>query len=920
MSCAVGDGFMAETFPNLEAEISRYAMRPNPVVARNDPTYIAQQQKIEQSIPERFEEIVRTYPDRLAVKMGARALTYTQLNQAANRIARAILEKCGSGSEPIALLFEHGIDVIATILGVLKAGKFYVPLDPSFPLERNSYMLEDSQTALIVTNNRNVELARTSINKSRALLNIEEIGKALSSDDLGLSIFSHDPSDLSYTSGSTGQPKGILKAHWNVLHIFTSDKGRAAISAEDRLTLLHSVVFGSGKGDLFTCLLNGACLFPFNVKVEGIHGLASWLREERPTVFHSTPAVFRQLLAGLSSHDLPSLRLIRLTGTSISRTDFDLYKDKFAKRALLEILLTSTETNAICSFVTDEAFVFPKHGAPVGYPIRGKRILLLDENGHEVTRGEIGEISVKSRYLSLGYWRRPDLTEARFLPDPDGGDERIYLTGDMGRMLPDGFLIHLGRKDFMVKIRGYRVEPGEIERALLSHSAVKDAGVVACDREPKEKYLAAYIVPRENPGPKVEELRNFLKNRLPDYMIPSTFMFMESLPLTNGKLDRKALPEPDGKRPELNTAYVAPRNETEQKLAQVWKEVLNVHPIGICDNFFDLGGHSLAASHLISKLGQEFHADFQVAALVMFPTIQELAKQIEGESAKNQQWSYLVPLQPGSGHKPVFFLPGGIGGDQEFFVYARLARHVGMQYPFYGLKPRSAEGREPSQASVEEIARDYLKEIRSFQPEGPYSIVGECAGGIIAYEIAQQLREHGQEIALLVLMDTPRPNAALELRRGFSRVLKPLQENYYVMRAGYHREQLRKVRGRDKLRYLLTKGSEALAELPQVQHSFVTVDPARELEYIQKSYSQTIYHYRPARYNDKITLFINEETYQSSPDLGWEGLAAGGIEVHKLPGNHTSYIRDNVQIAAKELRRCLENPAKRIRQQNSNTR
>ena len=602
-------------------------------------------EEVEQSIPERFEKIVRLYPQRAAAKTRDHSFTYAALNQKANRIARAILERRGQGSEPIALLFEHGIEVIAAILGVLKASKFYVALDPSLPQKRNAYILEDSQAGLIVTNNRNVDRARALNNDARIVLNVDETDESFSADSPSLSVSADRLVAIRYTSGFTGEPRGVVETHENVLSSVRFRAHKMRTCPDDRLSLLHSVSFGSAYTHLFQSLLNGASLFPFDIKSEGIHRLARWLKEEQITIFHSSPAVFRQLADSLSGQErFPNLRLILLSGAAITQLDFDLYKKNFAPEASLEIGMGSTEARGICSAVVDHTFSFPKEGAPVGYPRQGNKIFLLDENGQEVGPNQVGEIAVKSRNLNPGYWRRPDLTSDKFLPDPSGGDERIYLTGDLGRILPDGFLIHLGRKDSQVKIRGYRIEIAEIERALLEHPQVKDAGVVAWDREPAEKYLVAYVVVRRDLAPMIDELRDFVRTKLPDYMMPSAFVFLESLPLTNGKLDRSALPMPNHKRPDLSHAYVQARNEIEEILLQLWEEILDLRPIGIHDNFFDLGGHSLAATRVVSQVIKRFQLELPLQSLFAAPTIAEMAAVIQAHRGKHLSEERLVRM------------------------------------------------------------------------------------------------------------------------------------------------------------------------------------------------------------------------------------------------------------------------------------
>jgi acyl-CoA synthetase (AMP-forming)/AMP-acid ligase II/acyl carrier protein len=414
------------------------------------------------------------------------------------------------------------------------------------------------------------------------------------------------------------------------------------ISSDDRLTLLHSLSFGSADIDLSMALLNGGSLFPLDMKTAGMDGLVNCLREERITVCHLPPAVFRQLPAKLFPREkLPSLRLIWLSGASVNQQDLDLYKNYFDPRTALEIEMGSTETKGICSFVVGEGFRFPEAGAPVGYPHKGREVLLLDERQRSVGSTDVGEIAVRSRYLALGYWNNLELTRAKFLPDPAAGDRRIFLTGDLGRMLPNGFFIHLGRKDLQIKIRGYRVEAAEVEKALRAQPGVKDATVVALERESTETALTAYVVAAKQPAPTVTELRNSLRNQLPEYMIPSRFVFLDALPLApHGKVDPRALPEPGNSRPELEISYLPPRTPTETELARIWSEVLSIDPVGIHDNFFDLGGHSLAATRVVSQVIKKFQLELPLQSLFQSPTIAEMAavigdhqgKQVEGQA------------------------------------------------------------------------------------------------------------------------------------------------------------------------------------------------------------------------------------------------------------------------------------------------
>jgi amino acid adenylation domain-containing protein len=606
---------------------------------------------VETSIPARFEKIVRMYPDRLAVKMGDRALTYDELNRYANRVARAILGLRGVGSEPIGLFFEHGTDIVAAILGTLKAGKFYVALDPSSPKAKTNVILEDSQLKLIICNNRTWSDAEPFSDLAGMCLSIDEIDSSVADENLNFKI---DPATLSsivYTSGSTGTPKGVIDTHRNILESSRHLTQRVNLTAADRLTLLHNLTSASARTNLYLSLLNGASMFPFDVRSEGIEHFPEWLSRERITILYCPVALLRQLGESHTEEFMvPTLRVLHVSGAPITRNDFELYKKRFHDDVSLEISMGSTEARSIAAALVNKQFSFPTEGNPVGYAPPGKTILILDAAHKKLPRGEVGEIAVKGRNINPGYWRMPNLTIERYLADPDGGDEKIYLTGDLGVMLADGFLVHLGRKDLMVKIRGYRVNLNEVEEALLEHFQVKEAGVAAWDSDPGEKYLVGYVVPRQKSALNVSELNEFLRKKLSDYMIPASFVFLESLPFVNGKLDRTALPLPDHQRPNLRTPYIQPDSELQQKLSQIWAEVLSLDRVGVHDNFFDLGGHSLAATRLISRVLDSFRVEVSLKSLFESPTLAGFALRVEDalHQAHSGRFLPLIPVPRGS--------------------------------------------------------------------------------------------------------------------------------------------------------------------------------------------------------------------------------------------------------------------------------
>ena len=585
-------------------------------------------EEIEQSIAERFEKIVRKYPDRVAVESDDHEIFYEKLNRIANRVAHTLLARCDKKEEPIALLLETDAPLIAAILGVLKAGKIYVPVDSSLPQARIDYILNDAQAALLITNTKNLSFARELTQNNLPVVNLDELDPSLSTENPGISISPDTLTWILYTSGSTGRPKGVVQNHRNVLHFVKNYTNALHICADDRLTLLFSGSANGAAHDTFSALLNGASLHPFNVKEKG-PAAANWLIQKHLTIYCSVPTVFRHFLEPLTGEEsFPNLRLIKLIGEPVSKRDVELYQRHFSSDCVFINRLGSSETGTIRWYFIDKETHIDGNIVPVGYPADENEILLLDDREEEVEAEDIGEIAVRSRYLTPGYWHQPDLTSAVLLSTL--GPERIYRTGDIGCMLPDGRLLCLGRKDSQVKIRGHRVEIAEIEMALVNLGAVKAAVVIAPEDRPDDRRLVAYVTAREQPAPTVTRLRRALVETLPEHMIPSSFVFLDAFPSApNGKIDRKALPDPGNCRPALDTAYVAPCTPVQELLVEIWAEVLKLEKIGIHDNFFDLGGHSLKATQVTSRVREALRLDLSLRVLFEAPTVAELASRVE---------------------------------------------------------------------------------------------------------------------------------------------------------------------------------------------------------------------------------------------------------------------------------------------------
>ncbi|NEO56929.1 MAG: AMP-binding protein, partial [Okeania sp. SIO3B5] len=605
---------------------------------------------INPSIIKRFQEQVISYGDRLAIKSQDSTITYKELNGWANQIARTIVEKRGVGAEPIALLFETRPEAIAAMLGVLKAGKFYVPLDISWPGYRLNSILEDSQTELILSDSRQFQATGldhpdwASVVSNRDVLWLDNLDGAISKENLEIQSHPDDLAYIIYTSGSSGQPKGVMQNHRYVLNLYRNYTNSGAMTEHDRFSLLYSAAFAGAVRDIYCALLNGAALLPLNVKQISLHHLGGWLQDNEITVMFAVATLFRHFAATLKGvGNFPKLRLIQIGSETVYRQDAELFQEHFSSGCTLMVNLGGTEISPVRQFPVAKSTVLTGSTVLAGYGVEGTEVWLWDESGQEVPPGEVGEIVVSSRQVALGYWHQPELTERVFVSD---GDRHYFKTGDLGQLLPDGCLLHLGRKDFQVKIRGYRVETSEVEGVLLSLESVREAVVTAqvdVGGAVADRCLVAYLtaVNSEN-KPTAKELKEAMATRLPDYAIPAYFVWLESLPLTaTGKIDRRSLPKPDT----LLTSdldIVPARNATEEILVQIWSEVLNRQALGVENNFFDLGGNSLHASRVLARISEKFKSELSLKTIFAAPTIAQLAKHLESGKTETS----LPPLVP----------------------------------------------------------------------------------------------------------------------------------------------------------------------------------------------------------------------------------------------------------------------------------
>jgi amino acid adenylation domain-containing protein len=888
----------------------------NPSLTDN---FIQERDSLSSSVQQLFEEQAKRTPDKVAVSFKEKELSYGELNEQANRLAHH-LSSLGVKPETLCGVFtERSTDMFVAILGIIKAGGAYLPLDPSYPQERLSFMLEDARPALLLTQKH---LQGTLPAHDTGLIVLDEVFGQFSSasaDNPPSVATGENLLYVAYTSGSTGRPKGVLGLHKGAVNRFLWMWHAYPFEAGEVCCQKTALSFVDSVWELFGPLLKGvpSIIIP-EEDVKDTRRLIETLAEKRVTRIVLVPSLLRAMLdvsPALGSR-LPELKVCVSSGEALSPELCERFRASAPQTVLLN-LYGSSEVAADATFFDTRELEPGASNIPIGRPVDGATVRILDENFEPAGEGQGGEIYVGGICLARGYLRRPELTAERFVPDPFdvSGGARLYRTGDLGRRLPDGNLEFLGRTDNQVKVRGFRIELGEIEAALNQHEAVAQSVVLAREDAQGNKRLAAYWVASQQKTSTARDLREFLAVRLPDYMLPSGFVRLESMPLTpSGKIDRLLLaahsPHPIH---EPGEALQSPRNSLELELKAIWEGVLGIAPIGIGDNFFELGGDSLLAVGMLLEVQDTLGKNIPLSALIHEGTIEHLARVIDSE-AFEKKWSSLVEIQRAGSRTPVFFMHP-IGG--EVFGYGTLARYIGPQHPFYGIQARGLDGLEEPLTDMRAMASHYIEIVRSVQPKGPYILGGYSLGAVIAFEMAQQLSESGEEIALLAVLDEEAPGSQPR-GVGPARILNTALNFPYWLSDHVFKRPPRLVVS-DVRRHLKRVGRNLFSRIGPLR-----IDAHREnledmldvalLPDNHRRVSQALFEafsgYEARAYSGRVTLFRTraQPLFRAlGRDKGWRELASGGVDVRIVPGNHLDmYDEPHVQVLAREVKACLE--------------
>ena len=878
------------------------------LISERNQTAVAYEDQV--CIHQLFERQAELTPNAIAVSFAEQELSFAELNARANRLAHYLRTRGVGPDTLVGICIERSIEMLVGLLAIQKAGGAYVPLDPSFPKERLAFMADDANLSILLTQEKLIaELPEhpavvVCIDSDWEMIERESdqapINK-VSADNLAYVI---------YTSGSTGKPKGVAVEHRALTNFLISMSRAPGMSAADVLVSVTTLSFDIAALELYLPLITGGRLVIVSreTAMDG-HLLKEALSETSATMMQATPATWKTLIeAGWSGNKAFK---ILCGGEAWS---VELAREFLSRGGSVWNMYGPTETtvwSTVCRIENEEDPV------AIGQPIANTQVYLLDEHLRPVPFGVAGELYIGGDGLARGYLNRPELTTEKFIRNPfsDKQGSRIYRTGDLARYLSDGNLECLGRADDQVKIRGFRIEPGEIESILLSHPTVSQTVVVARRDATGEFRLIAYIVAAANSEINQKDLRSLLQSSLPEYMMPSALIELPALPLTpNGKINRHALPDPDYDA-NMYDNYVAPRSAAEGLLAGIWADILRLQRVGINDNFFELGGHSLLAVRLFAQIEKIFGKRLPLATLFQAPTIKQLALVLK-EEGWVAPWSSLVVIQPeqeGGSKRPLFCVHALGGNVLEFYD---LARYLGPDQPFYAFQSFGLDGSQEPLASIEEMAAHYIKEMRQVQSHGPYLMAGRSFGGTVAFEMACQLREQGEEVGLVALLDTY-PVGYFKLQ---STVLSRGQRvRRFIRRMKCHADNLQKLEVVDKFKYFLEKAQFAPAKIKHglwqgSAHFFERLNRPlpKFLRSIEHLNWKAALEYVPRIYDGRIALFWASVDLTTAYDLldGWRVLAPGGIDVHEIPGSHIDIIKEpHVRFLAAELSSCLKDEA-----------
>jgi acyl-CoA synthetase (AMP-forming)/AMP-acid ligase II/thioesterase domain-containing protein/acyl carrier protein len=840
----------------------------------------------ESTLGERFREVALRRGCATAVIDGNLTLSYTELLERASAIAAKLRARCGAAGGIVAICLPSSLATIETLLGALLGGFGYFCLDPSLPQRQKVALLKAAGPVAL-------EIGELCIGE----LQIDEMPAV----EAGVNTCGPAGVAALYaTSGSTGQPKMVALSNRAVLFDIGRQTNDLCLGPDDRFDLLSAFAFSSSLATVFGALLNGAQLHCFDLR-QSLTTLPEWLREARITVSTMTVSMLRHIcLLAFPATTFSDMRLLSVGGEALRAADVAAFRAGFPQSCVLQNAMASTETRTYAQYFVPSGGLV-ESPVPIGWPVAGKEVHLLDGDGAPVPEGSEGEIAVRSRYLADGYANDPRFTATKFLPQPDG--TTLYRTGDRGLFQPDGSLLFLGRTDFQAKIRGNRVELEHVAQTIGLHPQVADSAVIACADPAGNNRLVAYVVSRPQNSVSESALRDFLRDRLPEYALPSTIVHLPELPLNaNFKVDRRRLPPPSPPGREDG----APASRTIQILRDIWKDVLQRSDVADDRSFVDLGGDSLGAIRVLVAIHEHFGRDLSSAIFQHGPTLKLLAQYVD-DAVGNEALPGSSRVFQAAGEGCPFFFVAGLGGSTG--DYDHLAARIASRHPAYGLHARSRFAVSP-EVSVESIAASHVAELERLVPgRGKVVLVGHSFGGTLAFEIARQLRAKGFPDPLPIVIDMPAINAAPRTRWQRRWDILCNTPAWAAHEIANFRPRASLLRANGNLRRMIgPRAGQTDADKfdPRIYFGRQSVPEAYQA-FLTGMY-RAMLAYMPGKYEGRMVLLrASVPTLRRRIDrtMGWQAVAAGGIEVHSIPGKHDDCMSErHCPALASVLLRC----------------
>lgn len=854
-----------------------------------------------------FEEQAAKTPDNIALRQHGDTMTYAELNAKANQLAAYLIEKGIKPKDNIGILVRRRFDMIVGMYAILKAGGAYVPVDPEYPEDRQQYILENSVASLVLTD---AAYPIDALMPGVQFIEIQNIDLTFhSKENPNVKVNSQELAYTIYTSGSTGRPKGVMIAHHSAVNLCSWVNKEFNVNADDRLLFITSMCFDLSVYDIFGMLATGGSIvIAEQQEVTDLKALQTLMLDYGITFWDSVPTTLDYLVRDLENGSplylQNQLRLVFMSGDWIPVNLPDRIKTFFPKAKVIS-LGGATEGTVWSNFYPVEKVESHWKSIPYGRPMDNNYFYILNEQLQPVPVGVPGELYIGGVGVAKGYANDPEKTANSFKRDPftNAGGGMMYKTGDLGRMMPDMNMEFIGRRDNQVKIRGFRIELGEIESVVRQSGTVNDVILMARDDKEGKKRLVAYIVPKSNFDK--DALADFLRSKLPDYMVPSIWIKLEKLPLTsNGKIDKKALPDFDAET-QVTAKYVAPQDDLEKEIGEIWQQVLGVSQIGMTDNFFDLGGHSLLAVQIVTKIGNKIGKTFPLAVLFRYPTVRALYEFIKQENAQTK-WKTLVPIKPTGSKTPVYFIHGD---GLNVLNFSSLAAAMDKDQPVYGIQAIGLDGIDEPLDDLEKIASEYLKEVLEQNPNGPYNLAGYSFGGYVGIEMRKQLLAMGRKVNVLAVFDTNSENVDYikGVKRNFSKkVVRQVPKFFFIAKTFAQQPkatlQYQGAYFTKKLKGLTSKAG--ITKKPVLTPYFANLNRIAEKHFI----AFKNYNFQP--FDDVLHLFKAKKRMYFVDDfksLGWQKWAKKGVKVYEVPGDHkTIFEQPNVAALAEKLQQVLD--------------